>query len=152
MSKLDQRMERRQRESSGQSERKKKQRRLITVLVLLTLACGCDLSGESDRQTEARRFAKRCIKEKLIAPGTADFGSTLDESDLTLDELEDAEGTYLVYGWVDSHNQTGAMVRTQIVGKVRLRNDGTRQLVYLEMSGAGIPGSRGVWGTDRLRE
>jgi hypothetical protein len=75
-------------------------------------------------------FVQVAVRQKLISPGTADFGSVFGEHQNSDNTVKDyGDGRYRVVGWVDSQNRLGAKLRADFFATVEYKN-GT--YVFLE--------------------
>ena len=74
-------------------------------------------SKVEDHTWEACRQSQDFVKKVLVAPATAEFPSC---NEVTKKRLEG--NTYQVVGWVDSQNKFGAMLRTNYICTMELKN------------------------------
>lgn len=99
---------------------------LAIAVVLLVGAwawrsCSEQSTWEQRRGSESMAWAKaqRFVKERLISPGSADFGEQGSKTCVT----HLGRGRYAVTGWVDSQNMMGAKLRSRFICKLRYTGD-----------------------------
>jgi len=93
-------------------------------------------TGGSDSRASkgmAWAMAQRFIKDRLVSPGSADFGGWLEQ---TTDECvtDLGSGRYRVKGWVDSQNSFGAMLRSNFVCIVAYAGDNKWNLESINLA------------------
>lgn len=88
----------------------------LAAVLIISIGCGpTEPPAKGSRTTGARMMAEEFIKDKLKAPGTAEFSDSSDTR-VRYDETTDS---YTVLGWVDAQNSFGAKLRTPYICTVR---------------------------------
>lgn len=93
---------------------------IMLIAILLIGKYSADSGPVSSEQERAGDMAQTFVLKKLISPATAKF-SPEEETTITAS----GDGSWIVNGWVDSHNVYGALVRQNY--RVTLRSLGNRQ-------------------------
>jgi hypothetical protein len=107
---------------------------VVVVFVFIVFKCSCSNDSpeelkaqkESERELTAKVLARQFVEEKLVSPGSAEFGY-----DSKTTKLNDS--TYSIINYVDSQNAFGAKLRTNFKCDVVLRTDSTGVCSYLNM-------------------
>lgn len=90
-----------------------------------------DASG--DNRSLAIVNAQSHIKSLLKAPRSAKWPGMFDVADLRNHATKMRDGTYVVRSFVDAQNSFGAMIRTWYVVRLRLREDGTAEVLEAQL-------------------
>lgn len=106
----------------------------------------------AERKREAWAIARQFVEDRLVSPGTADYGSvwkgTHQSAQDAVTIVEGEHGGYQVCGWVDSQNALGATVRTHFVAWLKPTSGEKWKLISLDMEQQGMPGSHRHWGEE----
>jgi hypothetical protein len=117
---------------------------LLGCLFLLVLVVGCGVfvsqvlpeTAEGFERKDNRVLAVICaqshIKEMLRAPRTAKWPGAMSGVDLRTHAVKLKDGTYAVESWVDAQNGFGALIRTRYALRLRLRHDGSSEVISAE--------------------
>ena len=100
---------------------------LIGILMVIGLLFGSD-NDDMNKKINAWVMAQTFVEKRLKAPSTAKFPS-INEDGVNVTPLGNNE--YNVFGFVDSQNGFGAMIRTRFF--CRLRDDGNGSWRLLDM-------------------
>lgn len=108
--------------------------RALVVLASVLVVGGCQKSEAAIclDESAAYDFAKRTISQQLRAPTTAMYPSRSDDGVTVVRRITQGSlppCSFIVYGFVDSQNAFGAMIRTEFYLAVGYAGDGRWEVV-----------------------
>jgi hypothetical protein len=86
-----------------------------------------------DHRSLAIVNAQSHVKSLLKAPRSAKWPGVFDVADLRNHATKMKDGTYIVRSFVDAQNSFGAMIRTWYVVRLRLRDNGTADVLEAQL-------------------
>ncbi|MEW9530692.1 hypothetical protein [Microbispora sp. NPDC049125] len=98
--------------------------------VLLAALTACSGGPAKPDGITASIMCERFVKDRLKAPGNADFGGAADTEVTTVSGVKPWQ--YKVRSYVDSENSFGAKIRTTYVCDIKTNGDGDWNLVDLQ--------------------
>jgi hypothetical protein len=88
---------------------------LLFIVATIAVACSTTPSKPDELTNEVYIIAKDFAKQRLKAPSTAEFQSSYE-----VQPVNEGGGQYSISFYVDSQNGFGAMIRTNIIMKLKL--------------------------------